>query len=681
MRRMLLAAAGAVAVAAACAAGCTVERKVPLVDGGVDDAPPADALPDDLAPDTTIAAGPDPFSRVGASTFRFASDDPAATFECSVDGASPTPCQSPYTRTLADGPHTFSVRAIDPTGNRDPTPAERLWTIDTVPPDTTITAAPPAADNSPTVRFEFRASEPGSVFECSLDSGPYATCTSGAAFGPLDDGAHAFAVRARDRAGNLDSAPAIRAWLVDTSTPDTVLLSGPSGATSSTSAAFSFISPDAGAGATFQCALDGAAYAACSSPRDLGGLAAGPHTFAVRVRDAVGNLDPTPATRAWTVDLTPPATTIVSGPSGIEPVASASFEFTADEPDATFACSLDGAPASPCTSPFTAAQLAQGDHAFAVQATDAAGHVDPSPATRAWTVDTVPPDVEITAGPPAGGTGGPHATFAFAAGEAGATLACSIDGAPFAPCGSPLSLSLRAGPHELRVRATDAAGNVAIQARAWTVACGPPDPAGAAALLHLDDTGQELANAVAGGAPATLGDDATEEPADPHPATGRFGGALAFASPTGQRVAWPAGLGPTSALAIELWVAPEAAAGARDLLVSGDGRVAIRAIGAGASGVQITAAVVDSSSQAFTTTSAPVAAGAWHHVLVSLAEPSLRLWVDGARTDTDGVALGAALDLAAIRLGGNYDGLLDELWLAPAPIADDGAALDRYCPP
>src|SRR5205823_1415239 len=57
-------------------------------------------------------------------------------------------------------------------------------------------------------------------------------------------------------------------------------------------------------GSHFQCALDAAAYAACTSPVSYSGLAAGSHAFAVRAIDAAGNVDPTPATRTWTVIVT-----------------------------------------------------------------------------------------------------------------------------------------------------------------------------------------------------------------------------------------------------------------------------------------------------------------------------------------------------------------------------------------
>jgi hypothetical protein len=265
---------------------------------------------------------PDPFSRLGQATFRFSSSDPGATFECRIDSETAQPCRSPYVRTLPDGPHSFSVRAIDPAGNGDDTPAERVWTIDTIAPDTMLTAGPPAADNSVMAQFSFRSDETNVSFDCSVDNAGYLPCTSGASFPIVGDGPHAFAVRARDRAGNLDPSPAIYAWTVDTSTPDTQILSGPADASPSTGATFTFISPDAGGGATFQCALDGAAFAACTSPRAYASLTEGPHSFAVRVRDAVGNFDPSPATRSWIVDLTPPNTTIVTGPSGTLPVAS-----------------------------------------------------------------------------------------------------------------------------------------------------------------------------------------------------------------------------------------------------------------------------------------------------------------------------------------------------------------------
>ncbi|HEY6179094.1 MAG TPA: hypothetical protein VIX73_31790, partial [Kofleriaceae bacterium] len=442
----------------ALAGGCHVDDKQPAPDGGVDAGPG-----DSQAPDTTIDQAPDMFSRSGQATFLFSSNDPTATFLCRIDKEVAQPCQSPYVRTLPDGTHSFSVKAVDAAGNSDDTPAERVWTIDTVAPDTMLLSGPPAQDNSVMVQFTFRSNEQSVTFDCSLDNGGYLPCTSGASFGPVGDGPHSFAVRARDRAGNVDLSPAVYAWSVDTRTPDTQIQSGPSGPTPSATASFAFFSPDAGAGATFQCALDGAAFAACTSPKTFTGLSEAAHSFAVRVRDAVGNLDPTPAQRSWTVDLTPPNTTIVDGPSGVMPIASASVTFTSSEADSTFACSLDGGAFAACTSPAALTGLAQGAHSFSVRATDAAGHDDPTPATRSWTVDTVAPDVAITAGPASASMSGPRVVFAFTVSDG--AVACSLDGGAFAACTSPFGVNLPAGPHGFAVRATDAAGNATTVTR------------------------------------------------------------------------------------------------------------------------------------------------------------------------------------------------------------------------
>ena len=660
-------------VALCCLVACSVPDKHPsTTDGGVDTMPAED---DGAIPDTMITSAPTAFSNVGPSTFEFTANHANVTFECSIDGESPLPCSSPYTRVLPDASHGFSVRALNKQGKGDDTPAEHLWTIDTVAPITMLTEAPPPADNSVLVRFSFRSNEEYVTFDCSLDGGSYIACTSGSEVGPVGDGSHAFAVRAHDRAGNVDASPAIHAWAVDTSSPDTQLLSGPEGAVGSTSASFTFVSPDAGAGATFQCSRDGGALVACASPYTVNDLARGPHTFQVRVRDAVGNFDPTPATRTWTVDLDPPETTIDAGPMGTVRVASANFTFSSNEIGVTYACSLDGAAFAPCTSPRNLTNLGQGAHVFAVRATDSANHTDETPATRTWTVDTIAPELTITSGPAEGATVGPRVVFAFTANEG--VVGCAFDAGVFAACAGSFAANLPAGAHVFRVRATDAAGNLTNVARNFTVACAAPTTAGAAALLHLDDAGQILANAV-GGASATLGTNATVEAVDPALGAGRFGGGASFVAAEGDLVAWPVALGATADLTVELWARADAVAGTHDVLVSGDGRLAIRVTAVSPTTVRLAASITGASSAVRTVQSTPVAASAWHHVIVAHSAGTLRLWVDGARTDV--AVSGGMATLASIRLGSNYAGALDEVWVAQTAIADNEAALARYCP-
>ena len=63
------------------------------------------------------------------ATFEFTATEPGF-FECQARRRRLLFCSSPQTYTgLADGNHTFEVRATDFTGNVDPTPATHTWTI------------------------------------------------------------------------------------------------------------------------------------------------------------------------------------------------------------------------------------------------------------------------------------------------------------------------------------------------------------------------------------------------------------------------------------------------------------------------------------------------------------------------------------------------------------------------
>ncbi len=86
---------------------------------------------DTLPPDTSIASGPPAMSSSSSATFDFVSNETLATFECRVTPAAVfTACADPLTLTgLTDGSRTLEVRAKDPTGNVDPTPAVQTWVV------------------------------------------------------------------------------------------------------------------------------------------------------------------------------------------------------------------------------------------------------------------------------------------------------------------------------------------------------------------------------------------------------------------------------------------------------------------------------------------------------------------------------------------------------------------------
>ena len=96
---------------------------------------------DTAPPDTSIGDGPTGTVNSTDALFEFTSTEANSSFECQLDGGGFSTCASPKSYTgLSDGPHEFEVRATDPAGNTDGSPAAGSWTIDTSAPDTT----PPA---------------------------------------------------------------------------------------------------------------------------------------------------------------------------------------------------------------------------------------------------------------------------------------------------------------------------------------------------------------------------------------------------------------------------------------------------------------------------------------------------------------------------------------------------------
>jgi hypothetical protein len=434
-----------------------------------------------VPPTTTINFGPSSPTNGTTANFGFTANEFSATFECSLDGGAFTECLSPHQVTgLTPGQHTFAVQAVDIDGNVDPTPATYTWTVDTAAPDTTIVSV-----TSGSIVFDFSASEPGSSFECSLDGAAFEACSSPQRYTDVGEGSHNFKVRAIDQAGNVDPTPASHDWTVDTTAPDTTIGSKPATSTSSTSASFGFSGSEQGS--TFECSLDGAAFAACSSPKDYTGLAAGSHEFRVRATDTYGNVDSSPASYSWTVDAAAPQTTITSGsPSETTVSTSASFSFSASEQGSTFECSLDGAAFAGCSSPKEYTGLASGAHQFRVRAIDPAGNVDGSPAAYNWTVDATAPETTIDS-KPAASTSSTSASFGFSADEQGSTFDCSLDGAAFAACSSPKEYTaLTVGAHEFRVRATDALGNVEASPASYSWTVEPPPSCGTQATASAN---------------------------------------------------------------------------------------------------------------------------------------------------------------------------------------------------
>jgi len=227
------------------------------------------------------------------------------------------------------------------------------------------------------------------------------TATLASAFGAADANG-TWKLFVRDFAGG-DAGEIARGWSIevltsggggDTTAPETEIVTGPSGTIAQPSAEFTFSSSESG---SFECSLDGAAFALCGSPKAYAGLSEGEHSFAVRAVDSAGNPDASPATRGFTVQIPEPppppppppppeGSTDTYAPSvSISKLTvraakrSAKLTFTGSD-DVTaaaalaFTCKLDSKPARPCSSPTALKKLKPGKHKVEVRAVDAAGN-------------------------------------------------------------------------------------------------------------------------------------------------------------------------------------------------------------------------------------------------------------------------------------------------------------------
>jgi len=92
------------------------------------------------------------------------------------------------------------------------------------------------------------------------------------------------------------------------------------------------------------------------------------------------------AAGTWTVDLTAPDTTIDSSPASPSGNTTPTFAFSSNEAGSTFLCKLDKKKFRACSSPKTYKNLKRGKHTFKVEAIDADGNVDKSPAKDKFTI-------------------------------------------------------------------------------------------------------------------------------------------------------------------------------------------------------------------------------------------------------------------------------------------------------
>ena len=202
-------------------------------------------------------------------------------------------------------------------------------------------AAPAMDTNQTSATFRFHESSGPAGFECKLDSASFSACASPVNLSNLSEGAHAFSVEVATGAGQ--PTPSTYNWRVDLTPPTTQVTGHPPALTNSTTATFTFTSPDATA--TFRCSLNAAPAQACTSPVVYSGLADATRSLLIQAVDPAGNVDPTAQPIVWTVDSTPPDTAIAN-PGNVVGNDVVVFSFTSTEAGSTFQCAFGNAPFS-----------------------------------------------------------------------------------------------------------------------------------------------------------------------------------------------------------------------------------------------------------------------------------------------------------------------------------------------
>ncbi len=410
---------------------------------------------DTTPPETEFSEQPPVISNKFEAKFVFAANEKTSYFECSLDKMSWQKCVSPVTfAKLAEGAHSFLVRAVDAAQNIESSPNSLSWEVDTLFPVTQIIQKPLSLGNAVEAKFKFKSNEKVR-YQCKFDSDKWSDCTDAPHYKNISEGLHNLEVKSTDKAGNLEKEAVKYQWIVDLTPPDTTVFGMPAVLTNKNEAFFEFRGSETAS--LFECKLDAGSWEKCETGKNYKKLADGKHVFAVRAKDSAGNIDKTPSDYAWIVDTTAPKSEISDKPATITNQVTAEFLLSSNE-EGAFECSVDNAPFAPCQSKKIVENLKDGAHIFLSRATDKALNTEAKPQKFTWTIDTVAPETTIVEKPILL-TNDRNALFRISQNENGG-FECRIDNAAWVKCNEKHSFTnLSEGTHLFEARAKDMAGN------------------------------------------------------------------------------------------------------------------------------------------------------------------------------------------------------------------------------
>jgi hypothetical protein len=260
------------------------------IDTTAPDAPEIDTPTDgDLTNDNTPAISGT--AEPGASVKVFDGATQLCTATADINGD-----WSCVSSTLADGSHTLTATATDPSGNESDASEAVDIEVDATAPAKPVVAAPAngstTADDTPAISG---TAEEDADVEIFVDGNSIGHVTADGdgdwsiTSAHLTDGVHVITAQATDEAGNTGLVSDSVSFTVDTTPPGGSVAQQPGTGTAPGTNPTFFIVPSEG-NSTITCSLDGAAGAACGSPfTPAQKLAPGTHTLTVTFTDPSGN--------------------------------------------------------------------------------------------------------------------------------------------------------------------------------------------------------------------------------------------------------------------------------------------------------------------------------------------------------------------------------------------------------
>ena len=419
---------------------------------------------------------------------------------------------------LADGVWWFHLRTVDAAGNWSSAVHLGPFRIDaTAPTNPSLSSTHGSAWSSDrTVDVAWSGATDGASgvsgysieWSGSATTSPDQTVDTAAASATSDalaDGSWWFHLRTRDIAGNWSQAVHLGPFRIDATPPSNPTLSSPShtvdtwsndptvdlawsgqGDASSGIDGFSYAwsqlaSTDPGTAKTVEESVSGT-----TSPA----LADGEWWFHLRTVDNAGNWGAPVHLGPFKIDATPPANPLVWSPShaldswSSDPTVAVMWDGggNADGYSYDWSESSGTQPDTTKDAEETTTSLSSlrpdGSWWFHLRELNTSGSWSGTSHIGPFRIDTTPPETTIASGPPAE-TSNASATFVFSSNETTVSFSCSLDGADYETCASPVSYpALASGIHVFDVKAVDRAKNEdPTPARhRWTITPFAPSP-------------------------------------------------------------------------------------------------------------------------------------------------------------------------------------------------------------